>query len=522
VAEPGGVVYLVGAGPGDPGLLTRRGAQLLREAEVVVYDRLVSPRVLDFCRSDCERRYVGKAGGGDSVPQREITRLLVELGVNGRRVVRLKGGDPFVFGRGGEEALALQEAGVPFEIVPGVSAAVAAPAYAGIPVTHRGVASSVTIATGHEDPEKPGSSLNWSGLAQGSDTLVFLMGVERLEEITERLVANGRSPSEPAALVRWGTTPKQESLRATLGTIAEIVRERGLLPPATLVVGRVVELADRLGWFQQRPLFGKRILVTRSRDQASQLVDRLAALGADPIEFPTIRIEPLADTAALDGALGTHANRSWVLFTSANGVRAAFTRLAAHGRDARAFSTTRVGAIGGATAACLLEHGIRADFVPGAFTSEAIANDLAPLLSPADDVLLLRADIAPPTLSQRLATTGARLSNVVAYHTRPDRSRRDELAGLLDRGEIDVVTFTSASTVRNLLDALEPDLGLPDHVTVACIGPVTASAARERGLRVDAVATNHTIGGLVEAITAHCASGLPSGLRPGGPVEVSP
>lgn len=496
-----GIVYLVGAGPGDPGLLTRRGEALLRQAEVVVYDRLVAPELLELCPASAERVFVGKEGGRHPIPQQEINRLLVEHGRAGRRVVRLKGGDPFVFGRGGEEALALAEAGVPFEIVPGVTSAIAAPAYAGIPVTHRGLASSVAFVTGHEDPTKGESALDWPALARGADTLVFLMGVEHLEEIVQRLLAAGRPAEQPVALVRWGTTAQQERILATLGTVLAAARERGLKPPAVLVAGEVVRLAEKLSWFERRPLHGRRVLVTRARDQASVLAARLAELGAEPIEFPTIRIEPLADPAPLDAALERLGDFAWVVLTSANGVQAVFARLEAQGRDARAFAGVRVAAIGPATASALSARGLRADFVPRAFTSAAIAAELAPQVRPDERILLLRADIAPPSLAEELTARGAQVESVAAYRTVPDHGNRQRLEELLAQRAIDMVTFTSASTVRNLVDSLG-NTALLEAPLIACIGPVTAAAARSLGLRVDVEATVHTIDGLLDAILA--------------------
>ena len=501
MAERAGIVYLVGAGPGDPGLLTRRGEALLRSAEVVVYDRLVAPSLLDLCPPTTEKIFVGKEGGGPSVPQRETTGLLIERGLAGQRVVRLKGGDPFVFGRGGEEALDLRRAGVPFEIVPGVSSAIAAPAYAGIPVTHRGLASSVTFATGHEDPTKPESSIDWPRLARGGDTLIFLMGVEQLATIAKRLVAAGRGPTEPAALVRWGTTAQQRTLRAPLAEIAIQARDQDFRPPAVLIVGAVVDLAADLAWFERRPLFGRRILVTRTREQASALFEQLLALGAEPIEFPTIRIEPLADPAALDSAVERLGQAGWVILTSANGVRAVFERLTALGRDARAFAGARVAAIGPATAAALREYGIRPDFIPTAFTSEAIARELAPLVMPGQRVILLRADIAPRILADQLARSGAEVENVAAYRTLPDLTGRDQILRALEHEQIDVVTFTSSSTVGNLVDGLGPaHTNLLERPLLACIGPVTSATARELGLRVDLEASVHTVDGLVQAL----------------------
>ncbi|MCC7104375.1 MAG: uroporphyrinogen-III C-methyltransferase [Chloroflexi bacterium] len=500
MAESGGLVSLVGAGPGDPGLLTRRGEALLRRAEVVVYDRLVAPELLGLCSPAAERIYVGKEGFGPSVSQDQITPLLVKLGQEGRRVVRLKGGDPFVFGRGGEEALALREAGVPFEIVPGVTSAIAAPACAGIPVTHRGLAASFMVATGFEDPTKPASDHDWAGLAHGADTLLFLMGVEHLEEIVSKLLEHGRPADEPAALVRRGTTPEQQTLVGTLETIAGLARERRLRPPAILVVGKVASLADQLGWLERRPLHGKRVLVTRAREQASALADRLAEQGARPLEFPSIKIQPLADPGSLDAALAELAGYAWVVFTSANGVRAAFERLERSHRDARAFGAARIAAIGPATAAGLAERGLRADLVSSGATAEAVAADLTPRVEPGQRVLLARADLAQPALAEALTAAGALVDDVVAYQTAPTMDGHDEVRRRLEAGEVDVVTFTSASTVRNLLAGLDGAQSLLARPLIACIGPVTAEAARARGLRVDLVAPTHTIDGLVDAL----------------------
>jgi uroporphyrinogen III methyltransferase / synthase len=497
-----GVVYLVGAGPGDPALLTRRGETLLRQADVVVYDRLVAPALLALCRPSTERVYVGKEASRHSLTQNEINQLLVAYGSQGRRVVRLKGGDPFVFGRGGEEALALRAAGIPFEVVPGVSSAVAGPACAGIPITHRGLASSVLLATGREDPTKPDSNIRWGALAHGADTLVFLMGVEQLQTIADQLIAAGRSPYEPAAVVRWATTPAQETLTATLGTIGETARERSVKPPAVLVVGAVVGLSDQLASFERRPLHGRRVLVTRAREQASELADRLAELGAEPLQFPTIRIDSLEDTAELDGALARLGEFNWVVFTSANGVRATFEQIAHAGRDARAFGAARIAAIGPATADALRQHGLQPDFVPTAFTSEAVVSELAPALRAGERVLLLRADIAPFALAHELGRLGISVENVVAYRTRPDLENPGEVRHLLEQGLIDVITFTSSSTVRNLLDALEGEAGLLARPRIACIGPVTAATAVDLGLRVDIVAPVHTVDGLVDALVA--------------------
>jgi uroporphyrinogen III methyltransferase/synthase len=499
VAERG-VVYLVGAGPGDPGLLTRRGEALLRAADVVVYDRLVSDETLAICPPGVERVYVGKGPGQQAASQEQINQLLVRLAGKGRMVVRLKGGDPFIFGRGGEEALALRAAGHRFEVVPGVSSAIAGPAYAGIPVTHRGLSTSVTIATGHEDPTKPGARVDWARLGRSAETLVVLMGVEQLDTIADDLMASGRPAGEPTALVRWATTGRQAVLRATLATIAERARSEAFGPPSVLVVGAVVGLAEQLDWVSARPLQGRRVLVTRAREQVSALADRLAALGAEPIEFPAIVVRPLEDTAELDQAIGRLGEYNWVVFTSANGVRATFDRLVDLGRDARAFGRARVAVIGPATAAALAERGIRADFVPATFSSEAVLGEIAPLVESDHSVLLLRADIAPKDLKLGLAGRAGRVDDVTAYRTEPDVSDHEQVERLLAERQIDVVTFTSSSTVCNLVAALGGNTELLTGTTIACIGPVTAQTARELGLDVGLIAPVHTIEGLVESL----------------------
>jgi uroporphyrinogen III methyltransferase/synthase len=492
-------VYLVGAGPGDPELITVAGLAALRRADVVVYDRLAPSALLREAKPEALLIDAGKAAGAHTLSQEAINALLIEHARAGRTVVRLKGGDPFLFGRGGEEALALRRAGVPFRVVPGVSSAIAAPACAGIPVTHRGLAGSVLIATGHEAAEGPGASFDWAALARAADTLVFLMGVERLPAITERLLAAGRPADQPAALIRWGSTPEQEVLTATLGTIAARARERGIRPPAALVVGEVVRLREELAWLEELPLFGARVLVTRAREQASGLAARLRALGAVPLEFPAIVCEPLEDPAPLDDALATLAEQDWVVFTSQNGVTAAWERLTALGRDARAFATAKVCAIGPATAAALAARGVRADLVPETFTTAGVLAALRAAGVAGRRVLLLRADIAPPELAEGLRAAGALVTSVAAYRTRDATHNRQELARLLAEG-VDIVTFTSSSTVMRLVEALDGDIARLGGALVAVIGPVTAAAARAAGLRVDVEAREHTIDGLVAAL----------------------
>jgi uroporphyrinogen III methyltransferase/synthase len=496
-------VSLIGAGPGDPGLLTLRGAEALAAADVVVYDYLANPALLAHARPEVERIYVGKKAGSHTRSQEEINALLVERGLAGQRVARLKGGDPFVFGRGGEEALALMEAGVPFEVVPGVTSAVAAPAYTGIPVTHRGLASSFAVITGHEDPTKTESSIDWSRLATGVDTLVFLMGVGNLPQITEQLMAHGRPPDTPVALVRWGTMPAQETVSGTLADIVAKVQTAGLKPPAVTVVGRVAGLRQQLRWFEDRFLFGQRVLVTRTREQASMLSTRLRALGAEAIELPTIRIVPPEDWAPLDAVIGELLSYDWIVFTSVNGVKTFWERLNVAGLDARALHGVRLAAIGPATAAELEARGLRADYVPGEYVAEAVAAGLGEING--QRVLLPRADIARPALADLLREGGAEVVEVAAYRTLQPDAEPNELRDMLAR--VTVATFTSSSTVRNLAAmAHDAGLDLPQalaQATIACIGPITASTARELDLPVHVVAKEYTIDGLVEALIRH-------------------
>ena len=500
-----GFVWLIGAGPGDPGLLTLRGAEALAAADVVVYDYLANPALLALARPEAEQIYVGKKAGRHTLSQDEINALLVQRGLAGDRVARLKGGDPFVFGRGGEEALALVQAGVSFAVVPGVTSAVAAPAYAGIPVTHRGLASSLAVITGHEDPSKEESALDWSRLATGVDTLVFLMGVGNLPRIVEQLVAHGRPAATPVALVRWGTMPDQQVVSGTLADIAQKVKAAGLKPPAVTIVGPVAGLRDQLRWFEDRPLWGQRVLVTRTRQQASVLSAQLQALGAEAIELPTIRIAPPDDWAPLDGAIAGLKSYHWIIFTSVNGVQSFWKRLAHAGLDARDLHGVKLAAIGPATAAELGSRGLRVDYVPGEYVAEAVAAGLGEMEG--KRVLLPRADIARPALARLLREAGAQVLEVSAYRTLRPAVDAGELRKLL--AGITVATFTSSSTVRNLA-AMVQEAGLNlvqslQGAVVACIGPITAETAQELGLPVHIVAQAYTIDGLIEALTGYLA-----------------
>ncbi|MBF1682457.1 MAG: uroporphyrinogen-III C-methyltransferase [Selenomonas artemidis] len=497
-----GTVFLVGAGPGDPRLLTVGAMECMKRAEVVVYDHLADESILSYAPADAELIYVGKQSCKHTMRQEDINVLLADKAAEGKTVVRLKGGDPFVFGRGGEEALLLLERGIPFEILPGVTSAVSVPAYAGIPVTHRGVAVSFAVVTGHEDPTKAHSNIRWEHLATGVDTLVFLMGVANIPVITKKLIEHGRPADTPAAFIRWGTHPEQETYVTTVGEAAETVVRAGIRPPAIFIVGDVVKLRDKLRWFDRpatRPLFGKRILVTRARVQASALTEKLTALGAACIEAPVIRIAPPADGyAVLDGAIAELNAYQWLIFTSVNGVEHFFARLHAAGKDTRALGYARVAAIGAATSAALRAFGIRADLVPPEFRAEAVAEELRPLLPPRARILLPRAQEARDVLPDTLRAHGATVDVVAAYETVPEIEDA-AIAQRLASGEIDMVTFTSSSTVKNLVKMLGNITPL-QQVKIACIGPVTADTARSFALEPDIVAKEYTIDGLVRSI----------------------
>jgi uroporphyrinogen III methyltransferase/synthase len=486
-------VSLVGAGPGDPGLLTVRGAELLRAADVVVYDRLVHPSLVDLAPARAERVYVGKAPRRAEMAQADINSLLVERGRAGHAVVRLKGGDPFVFGRGGEEAEALAAAGVPFEVVPGITSAIGAPAYAGIPVTHRGLSTHVTVVTGHEDPAKGAGDVDWGALARAGGTLVILMGAGRIGDIAARLVAGGRSPDTPVAAVRNGTRADQRTVRATLATVVEA----GVQAPAAIVVGDVAGLD--LSWFESRPLFGRSVVVTRAREQASELRRRLEALGAEVVELPAIALEPV------DFELPPLDRHAWLVFTSANGVHAFVDRgLREAGLDARALAGTKIAAIGPGTAAALADHGLRADLLPERFVAESLLEAFPPPAAPAEGVLLARAERARDVLPAGLTERGYEVDVLAVYRTvtaAPDPAVVERVRA----GEVDALTFTSSSTVTNLCDLL--GVTPAPQPLVVSIGPVTSKTAMERGLRVDVEATEHTIDGLVDALLHALTSG---------------
>lgn len=498
-APPNGIVYLVGAGPGDPGLLTRRGAELLSRADVVLYDRLVHPDLLKLA-PQARLVDVGKRSRSGSSDQATINSRLVSEAAVGHLVVRLKGGDPFVFGRGGEEAEFLDAAGVTFEVVPGVTSAIAAPAYAGIPLTHRDHASWAAIATGHQDSRQR-SALDWKALAR-APTAVFLMGMERLDHIADELQKAGRSADTPAAVIAWATWPRQRVVRSTLGKIASVVREGGVGPPAVVVVGDVVALGDRLDWVGRRPLAGKRVFVTRARAQAGRLGALLHDAGAEVLEFPAIKVVAPPSFADLDDAIIRFDEVQWIVFSSTNVVEAVWDRVIASGRDARAFGRVRIAAVGPATAAALRARGLVADLIPPTFTSVGLAEGLG---RPAKGsrgrarrILLPRGTDAPDDLEGSLRRNGWRCETVPAYETVVDSSSVSEGRAALDDG-VDAVLFTAGSTVRNFVDLW----GKPSHASiVCCMGPRTASVAEELHVRVDAVAAEQTLEGLVAALVA--------------------
>jgi uroporphyrinogen III methyltransferase/synthase len=496
VSEPA-TVYLVGAGPGDPGLATVRALELIARADSIVYDRLVSRALLEAAREDADLVDVGKRPGNPGIGQDGINRLLVELAGAGKRVLRLKGGDPFVFGRGGEEAEALAEAGIPFEVVPGITAGVAAPAYAGIPVTHRDEASAVAFVTAHEDPSKPESALDWAALAAFPGTLVFYMGVRTLGAVAERLVEHGRPASEPAAVIERGTLPGQRVVTAPLSRIAERVAEEAIQPPALTVVGPVAALRDRLAWLERAPLHGRKIVITRARAQASGLAARLSDLGAEVVEAPAIKIVPTLDRTDVRRAIERIADFDLICLTSPNGADLLLDALAAQGLDARALAGATLAAIGAGTAAALADRGLRADVVPERSIAESLAAELVTHGVERKRVLIARAAEARDVLPDELREAGAEVQVLTLYETVREELGEEVRAAV---AEADYVTFTSSSTVRNFLEALGTRDEFPRAARVVSIGPVTSATARELGLGVDVEAERHDVDGLVAAL----------------------
>jgi uroporphyrinogen III methyltransferase/synthase len=482
--------------------LTLKGAKALEGAGAVVYDRLANEALLNLTSSFCERIYAGKIAGDGGTSQADINKVLVDLAREGKRVVRLKGGDPFVFGRGGEEAEALADAGIPFEVIPGVTSATAVPAYAGIPVSHRGIASSFSVATGHEDASKDASSIDLDELSSGADTLVFLMGVQALGSITKRLLAAGRDESTPAAVIASGTLPRQRVVTGVLGDIASRANEAGIEAPAVSVFGEVVRMRDRLRWFETRPLFGRKVLITRTREQASGLRAQLEEEGAEVLELPTLEIVDGASPQVLRRVIDalSDGQYAWVVFTSANAVRRFFREIYELGRDARAFHDSKVAVVGPATAESLAEFGIRADLVPDDYRGGSLADVLVRHGLARRRILVPRAETASPELVATLRTNGAEVEDVPLYSSEVPRNPDEEILAQIRDGAIDVVTFASSSAVRNLFKMLGQDATGLKNTVIGCIGPSTAETAQLCGLEPTVVAQNHTIPGLVSAI----------------------
>lgn len=507
-----GKVYIIGAGPGDTGLITLKGIECLREADVVIFDYLVSKDLLKYARSDARFIYAGKQGGAHTLSQWQINDLLVKEAKARNIVARLKGGDPFIFGRGGEEAEKLAANKISFEIVPGVTSAIAVPAYAGIPLTHRGLTSTVAFVTGHEDPTKEKSDIDWQALAR-IGTLVFLMGVKNIEKIVHELRVNGRSPKTPAALIRWGTTVKQQMLTGTLSSIVKLARGQKFAPPAILVVGEVVALRDTLQWFDSKPLFGKGIVITRPEKQADDLAQLLIKEGANPIHFPTIKIVPPASWRELDNAIKKLEDYDWLIFTSANGVAYFFERLSAKGKDIRDLKGIKICCIGPATARQVQEKGIRVDLVPGEFISEGILKSFSRTNLKGKKILIARAAQARDVLPEGLKKLGAQVDVVTAYETISSGKKKKELEELFKENHVDVITFTSSSTVNNFVKIMGNNFKLPESVKIASIGPVTAATAQKAGFTVDIHQEEYTMEGLVDALANYFKKKPAAGKR---------
>jgi uroporphyrinogen III methyltransferase/synthase len=511
------MVYLVGAGPGDPRLITIRGKMLLERAEVLIYDYLASRKLLKYVPKDAELIYAGKRGGVKHThTQEEINQMLVDRALAGRRVVRLKGGDPFIFGRGGEEIEALVKAGIAFEVVPGVTSATAAATYAGIPITHREYTSTVAFVTGHEDPSKPNSNIAWDKLATGVGTIVIYMGIKNLKSITEKIIKYGRDPLTPVAVVRWASTSEQRTVVGNLENIAEVVQKNNIKPPSLVVIGEVVSLRDTINWYEKRALFGRRIVVTRTREQASELVNLLENYGAECIEFPTISMEPVDSYEILDRALAEIDTYQWILFTSINAVDYFLKRLFDLGKDVRFLKGPKIAAVGKVTAEALVAHGIKADLLPEEFTGDGLAEALIKTGVKGLHILIPRALKAGEILPESLSSAGAEVTVAPVYqNVLPASSTGEQLKGelslALQEKTVDMITFTSSSTVKNFATLMEIETPedmrkLMTGVAVATIGPVTAKTAENLGLKIDVQPAEYTIQNLVNCIVTYFTS----------------
>ncbi len=497
-----GIIYLIGAGPGDPGLFTLKGKMLLEKAEVIVFDRLVSDEILSYAPRAAEFIYVGKESGRHALSQDEINALLVEKAREGKQVVRLKGGDPFLYGRGGEEALYIREQGLQYEVVPGITSAIAVPAYAGIPVTHRDTTSSFAVITGHEKPGKTDSSINWDKISTGIGTLVFLMGVENLAYICSQLIEKGREPATPVALIRWGTLPEQEVLTGTLDNIVQRVKDDDFQPPAVIVVGEVVSLRNKLNWVENKPLWGKKIVVTRSREQASVLVQKIRELGGTPLEFPTIQIVPESDLSPLTDALTQIQDYQWIIFTSVNAVDIFLTQMKLNNMDIRDLHGLKLCAIGPATCKSLEDWGLKVDVMPDEYRAEGVLEALDGMIAEGERILMPRARGAREILPATLRKRGLQVNEINIYSAALAVDKNADIPDDIIKGKVDYLTFTSSSTVTNFLEIMgtENIAKLEKQIKIACIGPITADKARKFGLIVKIVAEKYTIDGLVQAI----------------------
>ena len=501
------MVYLIGAGPGDPKLLTLRAVECIREADVIIYDYLVNERILLHARPEAEVVYAGKRKGEQSISQELINDMLISRARRGLVVARLKGGDPFIFGRGGEEAVALADAGISYEVVPGVSSASGVPAYAGIPLTHREYSAMVVLTTGHEDPAKPRSDIPWENISPGRGTLVFFMGITNLRSIVSSLIKHGRDPNTPVAIICRGTLPEQETVTGDLSDIVDKVDSRHLSLPGMVIVGEVVRLRERLNWFESRPLFGKRILVTRPEGQASDLAEELLRYGADPVVFPTVQVLPPEDWTPLDAAIARLGSYDWVIFTSANGVRYFGERLEAAGVDMRALKEAKVCAIGPKTAEVLHRMGISADLVPGLYQAEGIIEEMEKIGVRNRRILLPRAQEAREVLPETLRRMGAQVDVIPAYRSvRPDGDLA-RIRGMLREKQLAAVTFTSSSTVRNFAEMIGRGelASLLEGVIVASIGPITAQTVEEVGMVNRVMPEKYTVSELSRSLADHFA-----------------
>jgi uroporphyrinogen III methyltransferase/synthase len=494
-----GKVFIIGAGPGDAGLITLKAVEALFGADVVIYDNLVNEELLKFAPTDARFIYAGKKGGDHTLSQEQINELLVKEAQAGSTVARLKGGDPFIFGRGGEEAQKLAENNIAFEIMPGVTSAIAVPAYAGIPLTQRGFTSTVAFVTGHEDPNKEKSDIDWAALAK-IGTLVFLMGVKNLPQITKELIKNGKAPETPVALIRDGSLPTQQVLVGMLSNIVILAHANDFHPPAILVVGDVVDLREKLRWFDNKPLFGLGVVMTRPERQADDLARLLLEQGANPIAFPTIAIESPEDWGELDKVLEQLESYHWLIFTSANGVQFFFQRLREKGKDIRDLKGIKICCIGPATARQIEEKDIKVDLVPDEFIAEGILESFSTLDLCGKKILIPRAAKARDVLPEGLKKMGAQIDVVTTYQTLNSGRKKEEFLALLEAQAVDVITFTSSSTVTNFVEIMGKDFILPPRVRVACIGPVTAATARKAGFQIDIEQKEYTMSGLVQSL----------------------